>query len=109
VPLAQLATVQRIIGLMLNRMTTGTLDFHYVPTLGAFNSLGVGPLPAGVTINNVEAFVVQRGIAGNVSLRVYFCPGFFTGNVYATGNVNARTGTGTFLHELSHGVGNTRD
>jgi hypothetical protein len=109
VPLLQLANVQQIIGLMVSRMTTGTLDFHYVPTLAALNSLGIGRLPAGVSFNNVEAFVVQRGVAANVALRVFFCPRFFTGNVYVTGNVNARTGTGTFLHELSHGVGNTSD
>ena len=108
VPLLQLATVQRIIGLMLSRMTTGTLDFHYVPTVAALTGLGVA-LPAGVTIDDVEAFVVQHGVAASVALRVYFCPGFFTGNVYASGDVNARTGTGTFLHELSHGVGNTSD
>jgi hypothetical protein len=74
IPLAQLATVQRIIDLMLSRMTTGALDFHYVPTLAAFNSLGVGPLPAGVKIDNIEAFVIQHAM--NADTYRAYCQGF---------------------------------
>lgn len=107
----QLTAVQRIIKLMMERVTKSDqhLDFHYVPTLVAFNSIGVGPLPIGMDIKNVEAFVVQRGVVPSTRLKVYFAPAFFSGDVYVSSDVNARTGTGTFLHELSHGVGNTAD
>ena len=105
----QLGAVQQVIQRMLARVTTGTLNFHYVPTLAAFQGLGVGALPAGVVIGNVEAFVIQRGIGAGVALSCYFAPAFFTGNVHVAANPNVRTGTGTFLHEMSHGDGNTQD
>lgn len=107
--LAELDTVQRILQQMLNRMATGGLAFHYVPTMASFNTLGVGGLPPGVTIDRVEAFVTQRGVAAGILLDVYISPAFFTGNAYVAANPNVRTGTGTLLHELSHGVGNTAD
>jgi hypothetical protein len=42
-------------------------------------------------------------------LTVYVGPAFFTGNVYIPNALNRRTGTGTILHEMSHGVGKTDD
>jgi len=109
--LTKLADVQKIIKDMHERVSKAgqNMIFHYVPTTAAFNALGIGPLPAGVTIDRVEMFVTQRGIDSNTDLHAYFAPAFFTRNVYVSDDVNKRTGTGTFLHELSHGVGNTQD
>jgi hypothetical protein len=103
--------VSNVIRLMLDRVTTPNqvITMSYIPTLAAFMALNLGPLPAGAQIADVEAFVLQRGAPAATPLRVYVCPGFFTGNVYIPNAVNQRTGTGTILHELSHGVGSTED
>jgi len=103
--------VTNVIRLMLDRMATAhqIVMMSYVPNTATFNALGVGPLPAGVTIANVEAFVVDTGVVATTPLTVYIAPGFFTGNVYLPNAVNRRTGTGTILHELSHGVAATED
>ena len=103
--------VTGVITSMLNRVAEGgqVMTMSYIPDLPTFNALGVGPLPPGATIGNVEAFVVQRGVGAATPLTVYIAPAFFTGNVYIPNAVNQRTGTGTILHELSHGVGNTDD
>lgn len=62
-----------------------------------------------MNIADVEAFVVQTGVAPETALKVYIVPSFFTGDVYIPNAVNQRTGTGTVLHELSHGVAATED
>jgi len=108
IDLRELQRVRNIIALMDARVTNGTLIFHYVPTLAAFNHHGLA-LPPGIVFNLVEAFVVQTGAPALTPLHVYFGPSFFTGNVHVARDVNVRTGTGTFLHELSHGVGATAD
>jgi hypothetical protein len=109
--LVHLNNVTNIIRLMHDRVggDTEVIMMSYVPNLAAFNALGVGPLPAGTNIEDVEAFVVQVGVDPGTALSVYVCPAFFTGNVYIPNAVNRRTGTGTILHELSHGVGGTAD
>ncbi|MEW5801046.1 MAG: M35 family metallo-endopeptidase [bacterium] len=111
--LTNLVRVTDIIRLMYNRvtMTNQTITMSYVPDIGTFNGLGIGPLPNGVLIQDVEAFVVARGVPANTPLTVYICPAFFTGDVYIPklGALNGRSGTGTILHELSHGVGDTDD
>lgn len=105
----QLARVQKVIALMLARLTSGSMLFHYVPDQGSFDHLNIGRLPHGYHINDIEAFVIQRNVIPGRRLSVYFAPSFFTGNVYVARNPNTRTGTGTFLHELSHGVAGTAD
>lgn len=109
--LTNLPRVTNIIRSMHARVTSAgqILTMSYIPDHAAFVALGVGPLPAGATINNAEAFVVQRGVLPITPLTVYICPAFFTGDVYIPDNVDQRSGTGTILHELSHGVGNTAD
>ncbi len=108
--LIHLFHVSNVIRSMHDRVTTAqVMMMSYVPDLITFNALGIGPLPAGVVIADVEAFVVQRGVAAGTQLTVYIAPSFFTGNVYIPNAVNQRTGTGTILHELSHGVGDTDD
>lgn len=106
--LTYLDDVTNTIKLMLDRVTESksVLTMSYVPDIAAYNALGIGPLPGGVNIADVEAFVVQLGVAPQTPLSVYVCPSFFTGDVYIPRNVNQRSGTGTILHELSHGVGN---
>ena len=102
--------VSNVVRLMQERVTTNqVMRMSYVPDMAAFNALGVGPLPAGTAIDNVEAFVVQRGVPAATPLMVYVAPSFFTGNVYIPNAVNQRTGTGTILHELSHGAASTDD
>lgn len=109
-PLANLQHVQGVIAAMHDRVTTQqVIVMSFVPDLQTFNALGVGPLPNGVDIRQVEAFVVQSAVAANTPLTVYIAPSFFTGNVYLPNAVNQRTGTGTILHELSHGVSGTLD
>jgi hypothetical protein len=109
-PLTHLYHVTNVIKSMHDRVTTSqVLRMSYVPDLPTFNALGVGPLPAGVLLANVEAFVIQRDVAAATPLTVYIGPSFFTGNVYLPNAVNQRTGTGTILHELSHGVAGTDD
>ncbi len=107
----QLAHVTSVIKLMYDRVTSPTqaIVMHYVPDATAYAALGVGPLPAGVNLANVEAFVIQNGVPPATPLHVYIAPAFFTGDVYIPRNVNQRSGTGTVLHELSHGVGGTQD
>jgi hypothetical protein len=109
--LIHLHHVTNIVRLMHDRVTTPNqvIVMSYVPDLAAFNALGSGPLPAGVALGNVEAFVVQRGLVWASPLTICIGPAFFTGNVYIPNAANQRTGTGTILHELSHGVGNTDD
>jgi len=109
--LTNLVRVTNIIRSMHDRVSLGNqnVTMSYVPDNNAFLALGVGALPAGVTIAQVEAFVVQHGVPPPTPLRLYTCPSFFTGNVYLPNAVNQRTGTGTILHELSHGVGDTSD
>ncbi len=102
--------VSNVIRAMLDRVNTQqVMTMSYVPDLAAFNALGIGALPAGMDIANVEAFVVQTGVAPGTALTVYIAPSFFTGDVYIPNAVNQRTGTGTILHELSHGVAATED
>lgn len=109
--LIHLYHVTNVVRLMHDRVATANqvMVMAYVPDLAAFNALGTGPLPAGVVLGNVEAFVLRRGLAGASPLTVYIGPAFFTRTVYIPNAVNLRTGTGTILHELSHGVGNTDD
>ncbi|MEL7006304.1 MAG: M35 family metallo-endopeptidase [Bacteroidota bacterium] len=109
--LTHLDTVTNIIKLMYDRVTNinQIITMSYVPDDAVFNALNVGSLPVGVTIHNVEAFVVHKGVAESVPLQIFIGPSFFTGNVYIPNSANQRTGTGTILHELSHGVGNTND
>lgn len=110
-PLIHLYHVANVVRLMHNRVTAGNqvMVMSYVPDQAAFNALGCGPLPAGANLANVEAFVLQRGVALGTPLTVYVGPAFFTGNVYIPNALNRRTGTGTILHEMSHGVGKTDD
>lgn len=102
--------VSHVIHSMYDRVTTQqVMIMSYVPDIAAYNALGVGPLPGGVAIVNIEAFVTMKGVAAATPLRVYIAPSFFTGDVYLPNAINQRTGTGTILHELSHGVGSTED
>lgn len=108
--LTYLAHVKTIVAAMHDRIaTTQVVEMSYVPNLPAFTALGVGPLPPGVVIDQVEAFVTQNAVPALTPLTVYIAPAFFTGNVYLPNAQNQRTGTGTILHELSHGVGGTAD
>ena len=109
--LVELGEVTRVITAMYSRIckSSQTIVMSDVPDMTTFNGLSVGPLPACVNFQNVEAFVIHRGVAPGTALSVYICPAFFKGNVYIPKSVNQRTGTGTVLHELSHGVGNTAD
>ncbi|WP_448569045.1 M35 family metallo-endopeptidase [Thalassotalea ganghwensis] len=108
--LTQLAHVQRIIRSMHDRIVTEqVIQMHYVPDELAFSALSIGPLPDGVALSNVEAFVIARGVEPAEPLDIFIAPAFFTGNVYIPNAINQRTGTGTILHELSHGVGGTVD
>ena len=109
--LANLASVTNVIRIMQERVTAGnqTLTMSYVANAAGFTALGIGALPAGVSIEKVEAFVIQKGVAPTTALTCYIAPAFFTGDVYILNATNQRTGTGTILHELSHGVGNTGD
>ncbi|RMF94280.1 MAG: hypothetical protein D6736_00315 [Nitrospinota bacterium] len=107
--LNHLPRASNIIRLMHDRVTTQqVMIMSYVPNLAAFNALGL-VLPPGMSFETIEAFVIQRGVAAAMPLTVYIGPAFFTHNVYIPKAVNQRTGTGTILHELSHGVGNTAD
>jgi hypothetical protein len=111
--MTNLGHVTSVIRLMHDRMTVAAqiLTMSYVPNLGVFNALGVGPLPAGVVFNNVEAFVIPPPVPPPPATPVtmYIAPAFFTGDVYIPNAQNQRTGTGTILHELSHAVGKTDD
>jgi hypothetical protein len=81
----------------------------YVPTVAAYNALGAGPLPAGVNLDHVEAFTNQNNILPAVNLTCYIGPAFFKGDVYIPHAPDQRSGTGTILHELSHGVSGAID
>ena len=109
--LTQLGHVQNIVRDMHDRVAkpSQVVQMIYVPTLAAFTALGVGALPMGVSFDNVEAFVTQSAAPAATPLRLFIGPSFFTGNVYIPNALNQRTGTGTILHELSHGVGGTAD
>jgi hypothetical protein len=109
--MANLGRVTDVIRLMHTRITSDdqNVTMSYVPDHQSFLAVGVGPLPQGVAIDDVEAFVTQRNVGANDPLTVYVCPSFFTGDVYIPNGVNQRTGTGTILHELSHGVAGTDD
>jgi hypothetical protein len=109
--LSELPQMTNVVRLMHDRIAVNSqvITMSYVPTMAAFTALGVGPLPPGVNIGNVEAFVVQLGVASATALTMYIAPAFFGGNIFIATPGNQRTGTGTVLHELSHGVGGTAD
>jgi hypothetical protein len=109
--ITNLAQVTQVILSMHDRVLAGNqvLTMSYVPTLAAFNALGVGAFPANMIYANIEAFVTQNGVPAATPLTCYIGPGFYTGDVYIPNAVNQRTGTGTILHELSHGTGATTD
>ncbi|SEQ28508.1 hypothetical protein SAMN04488038_105134 [Solimonas aquatica] len=98
----RLRHVRRVVQLMHERITQpeSGLLMSYVPDMLAYEALRLGALPTGVKLNQVEAFVAQLGVAPKVPLRMFIAPAFFTAS---------RGATGTLLHELSHGVGNTMD
>jgi hypothetical protein len=109
--MTNLAAVTNVIRLMHSRVTSAgeIINMSLIPDLAAFHAAGAGNLPAGARMQDVEAFVLERGVLPNHPLTVYIGPSFFTGDVYLPNAQNQRTGTGTILHELSHGVGNTLD
>jgi hypothetical protein len=109
--LTELAHVTGVVRLMHDRIAVvgQTITMSYVPTLADFTALNVGPLPVGINFSQIEAFVVQNGVPAATPLMMYIGPSFFRGNIYIATPGNQRTGTGTILHELSHGVGDTDD
>lgn len=109
--LTNVGRVTQVIERMHKRVTmpNETLTMSYVPDLATFQKLGIGPLPAGVNLMYIEAFVVKLNVAPHTPLSCYICPAFFKGDVYIPKDLNERSGTGTVLHELSHGVGGTVD
>jgi hypothetical protein len=108
--LAELTHVRGVVAAMESRVADPgqTLVMSFVPDAKALNALGLH-LPTGINFDDVEAFVVQRGVPKSAPLSVYVGPAFFEGDVYVSDDPNERTGTGTILHELSHGVGGTHD
>lgn len=109
--LIYLRNVTGVVQKMYNRVTTTTeiIIMSYVHSESVFNQLGIGPLPPGVSIDRVEAFVTQKNTSTSTPVTVYICPAFFNGDVYLPKSINERSGTGTILHELSHAVSGTED
>lgn len=106
--LDKLPAATAVVRAMHDRVAKNAITMTFVPDLASFNALGFS-LPAGVAYSNVGAFVVQSGIPSGTPLTIYVGPSFFSGLVYLPKAPGDASGTGVLLHELSHGVGGTRD